>query len=237
VSSAFLGRLRDAVWRWPDGWLWRLSEPLTVRSRGAKFELFLQEIGALPEYTLLDVGGGATEVRGGNYFERRYPHPQRMVACIYGSGDELEGFRRQHPQVRVVAGDGRRLPFADNAFSVAVSNAVIEHVGARAQQQAFVAELARVAPRVFLATPNRLFPVDTHTLIPLAHYLPPRPRFAIYRRLGREYWASLDTLNLLTARQLLALVPPGVEAKLVRLRLLGLTHSLVLILKRPLRDA
>jgi hypothetical protein len=52
-------------------------------------------------------------------------------------------------------------------------------------------------------------------------------------RPGRGYWASLERLDLLTARQLLALVPPGVQTKLVRLRLLGLTHSLVLILKRP----
>lgn len=226
-------RLGDAVWQWPDGLLWRLSEPLTVRSRGAKFELFAQEIGTDPHQTLLDVGAGGHAARGGDYFERHYPFPQKMVACVYGGEEERTAFRRLHPNIEAVGGDGRRLPFADNAFSVVVSNAVIEHVGSRVQQQAFVADLLRVAPRVFLATPNRLFPVDTHTLIPLAHYLPPRPRFAIYRRLGRAYWASLDTLNLLTARQLLGLVPPGVEAKLVRLRLLGLTHSLVLILKRP----
>ncbi len=232
AAVGMLGRLRDAVWRWPDGWLWRLSEPLTVRSREAKFALFLREIGAQPADTVLDVGGGGDEVRGGNYFERRYPYPERMVACVYGVNAELGAFRRHHPQVRVVAGDGRCLPFAGNAFAVAVSNAVIEHVGSRERQRAFVADLIRVAPRVFLATPNRWFPVDTHTLIPLAHYLPARPRFSIYRRLGRSYWASIDTLNLLSARQLRALVPPGVEAKLVRLRLLGLTHSLVLILER-----
>ncbi len=235
AARGILGRLRDALWRWPEGWLWRLSEPLTLRSREAKFALFLREIGAHPADILLDVGGGGDEVRGGNYFERRYPYPERMVACVYGLTSELGAFRRHHPQVRVVAGDGRCLPFTTNAFAVAVSNAVIEHVGPPARQRAFVADLLRVAPRVFLATPNRWFPVDTHTLIPLAHYLPPRPRFSVYRSLGRSYWASIDTLNLLSARQLLALVPPGVEAKLVRLRLLGLTHSLVLILRRPAR--
>jgi 2-polyprenyl-3-methyl-5-hydroxy-6-metoxy-1,4-benzoquinol methylase len=233
AQVSLAARVRDVIWRWPDGLLWRVTEPLTLRSRGAKFDLFLKLIGTDPRWRVLDVGGGGRAARGGNYFEHHYPHPARMVTCVYGVDQELAGFRQQHPQIRVVAGDGRALPFADNAFDVVVSNAVIEHVGTRAQQQAFVAELARVARRVFLATPNRWFPVDTHTLIPLAHYLPPAAQFRIYRLLGREYWASIDRLNLLGARTLRALVPAGVQARLVRLRLCGLTHSLVLVLERP----
>ena len=226
-------RAWDAIWRWPNGLLWRLSAPLTLRSRGAKFDLFISTIGADPRHLILDVGGGAHEARGGNYFEGHYPYPERLVTCVYGIDKELAGFRRQHPRIQVVAGDGRALPFGDQVFDVAVSNAVIEHVGSRAQQRAFVAELARVARRVFLATPNHWFPVDMHTLIPIAHYLPPRPRFAIYRRLGRDNWASLDRLNLLTARELRAMAPPGTTATLVKLRLLGLTHSVVMILRTP----
>ena len=227
-----LTRFRDSLWRFTDGWLWRLTEPLTIRSRSAKFQLFVEQIGTDPRYRILDVGGGDHDLRGGNYFEKHYPHPERIVACIYEIDGELAAFRRLHPQIRVVAGDGRCLPFINDAFDVAVSNAVIEHVGLREQQRAFIAELVRVARRVFVATPNLWFPVDPHTLIPMAHYLPLRPRFAIYRFLGRGFWASLDRLNLLSASRLRALVPPGVQTKLFRLRLLGITHSLVLVLEK-----
>ena len=230
VSAAT--RIRDAIWRWPDGWLWRATEPLTLKSRAAKFDLFAHEIGTHPGQRVLDVGGGAHAARGGNYFEQHYPYPEQLVTCVFDVGSELAGFRWQHPGIRVVAGDGRQLPFADDAFDVVVSNAVIEHVGSREQQRAFVHECVRVAPRAFLATPNSWFPVDMHTLVPVAHYLPLRARFAIYRRLGRGNWASLERLNLLSARELLKLVPRGVQTRLVRLRLLGLTHSLVLILRR-----
>jgi hypothetical protein len=225
-------RLRDAVWKYPDGLLWRVTEPITLRSRTEKYELFTREIGINDRQYILDVGGGAHEVRGGNHFESHYPHPDHIVVCVYELGEELDGFRRQHPLLRVVVGDGRSLPFADNSFDVAVSNAVIEHVGLADQQRAFVSELTRVARRVFLATPSAWFPVDSHTLVPLAHYFPPSVRFPIYHRLGRGMWASLDRLNLVTARQLKSFVPAGVEWKLVRLRLLGLTHSFVLILRR-----
>jgi len=231
-SLTMLARLRDGVWKWPDGLLWRLTEPLTIRSREVKLQLFLQEIGADPRLRVLDVGGGADDVRGGNYFERHYPYREQVVTCVYGSGAELAAFRRLHPGIRVVAGDGRCLPFRNDAFDVALSNAVIEHVGEQEQQRAFLSELVRVARRVFLATPNRWFPVDTHTLIPLAHYFPPCVRFPVYGCLGRGYWASLDHLNLLSATQLRDLMPPGLRCKLVRLRLLGLAHSLVLVLRK-----
>lgn len=49
---------------------------------------------------------------------------------------------------------------------------MIEHVGSREAQKAFVAELARVAKVVFLTAPNRWFPVEHHTGLPLAHYHP-----------------------------------------------------------------
>jgi hypothetical protein len=45
-------------------------------------------------------------------------------------------------------------------------------VGRRAEQVAFVQELCRVADRVFVTTPNRWFPVEVHTLLPLVHWLP-----------------------------------------------------------------
>ena len=62
------------------------------------------------------------------------------------------------------------MPFADKAFDIAVSNAVLEHVGAEQHQAAFVRELSRVARRVFISVPNRYFPVEHHTAIPLLHF-------------------------------------------------------------------
>ena len=61
---------------------------------------------------------------------------------------------------------GATLPFADGAFDLGFSNAVVEHVaGGRDGQRQFVAELCRVAQRVFVTTPNRWFPLDPHTLL------------------------------------------------------------------------
>jgi hypothetical protein len=49
-----------------------------------------------------------------------------------------------------------------------------------------VKELCRVAKRVFVSVPNRFFPVEHHTAMPLAHYLDGTFRIAIAAPAGRS---------------------------------------------------
>lgn len=71
---------------------------------------------------------------------------------------------------RYVACDGLTLPFADDSIDLVLSNAVVEHVGLPEQQSRFLAEHARVGRYWIATTPNRWFPVETHTKRPLWHY-------------------------------------------------------------------
>jgi hypothetical protein len=64
---------------------------------------------------------------------------------------------------------------------------------------AFLRELWRVARRgLFVTTPNRWFPIEVHTVLPLVHYLPPSTFRAILRRLGREFSPMEANLNLMS---------------------------------------
>ena len=84
------------------------------------------------------------------------------------------------------------------------SSAVIEHVGAFARQARMIAECARVAGRAFcITTPNRWFPVEVHTVLPLVHWLP-KPVFrGLMRRTGRGFFADEANLNLMTRSEML----------------------------------
>jgi hypothetical protein len=75
-------------------------------------------------------------------------------------------------RVEYVAGDARKLPFADNSFDLAFSNSAIEHVGTFEDQRRFAAEMMRVGRRVYCQTPNRWFPVEFHFLGLFVHWLP-----------------------------------------------------------------
>jgi len=183
-------------------------------SRRRKLELFLRELRPTPETTVVDVGvtdtGGDDPYGTHNFFEALYPWPAQVTAV---STQHLDRFAESFPHVQTVQADGRDLPFADREFDIAFSNAVLEHVGPGHDQRAFVHELCRVGGRVFLATPNRRFPVDSHTLVPFAHWLPLEPRERVYRRLGREQGLGV---RLLGAGELLELFPLGSEPRLVR---------------------
>jgi SAM-dependent methyltransferase len=195
----------------------RLADRISLRSRQRKLALFLKELRPGPETTVLDVG--ADELAFGdtgegacatlNFFEEHYPWPERITALGLTEG---AGFRARYPQVRYVQGDALALPFEDGAFDVVFSNAVVEHVGGREAQRRFVAEALRVGRRVFLTTPNRWFPVEVHTLLPLVHWLPEPLAHRAYD-LARKPWAKEN--HLLGPRDLRGLFPG--EVKVVNL--------------------
>jgi len=111
-----------------------------------------------------------------------------------------------------VAGNGRSLPFRDQAFDVVFSNLVIEHVGDAASQEAFAREVARVGRGYWVQTPNRWFPVEAHLLTPFIHWLPKRwqrsivPRFRIWGALAR---ATPDRRQFYIEHYLSAVRPLG----------------------------
>jgi SAM-dependent methyltransferase len=160
---------------------------------------------------VLDVGvtdaafGDAVGHGSDNFFEALYPWPGQITAVGVA---ELPRFREAFPAVRFVAADGRALPFADGEFDVALSNAVLEHVGGADEQRAFVHELCRVGRRVFVSTPNRWFPVEVHTLLPFVHWLPRGHAEATLRALGRR---DAATIRLLGPRDFRALFPYRVD--------------------------
>jgi SAM-dependent methyltransferase len=197
-----------------------LAARASLWNRRRKLALFMETMRPGPETRVVDVGVGDTGfgtepgvAASHNFFEALYPWPERITAV---SDVPLPTFAREFPTVTTVTASGTELPFEDDAFDVAFSNAVVEHVGGAEEQRRFVAELCRVAPRVFLSTPNRWFPVETHTLVPFVHWLPRPAADRVFAASRRDSW---DRVQLLSKRRLLALFPPAVETRIVESRI------------------
>src|SRR5436190_6632347 len=185
---------------------------LSLAARRAVYERFLQVIAPGPDDRILDIGVTSdTTQQESNFFERAYPHKHRVTCVGTEDGSHLE---RAYPGVTFVPiTAGEPLPFPDGHFDVVFSNAVIEHAGGAPRQARFVAEALRVARRFFIVTPNRLFPVETHTGLPLVHYLPPALFRAFLNRAGYSLWGSEERLNLLTAASFARLFPAGAQVR------------------------
>jgi SAM-dependent methyltransferase len=197
-----------------------LAGRASLWNRKRKLALFLEELRPGPDTTIVDVGVGDTgfETEPGvalshNFFEAMYPWPERITAV---SDVPLPNFAQEFPQIAPVTASGTNLPFADDSFDIAFSNAVLEHVGAREEQRRFVRELCRVAPRVFVSTPNRRFPVEVHTLVPFLHWLPRGARDRAFAVLRRDAWRGVELLN---RRELLDLFPAETQARVVESRM------------------
>jgi SAM-dependent methyltransferase len=121
---------------------------------------------------------------------------------------------------------GQPLPFADRSFDIVFSNAVVEHAGGTQAQQRFVGEVCRVGRAFFITTPNRWFPFEHHTGLPLIHCLPPRVFRRVIARTRYRYWADEAHLSMLDARSFPRLFPPGSTPALHRIRLGPFTSNL-----------
>jgi SAM-dependent methyltransferase len=178
----------------------RLTDEISLRSRRRKFGLFMEAMTPTAETRVLDVGVddfafgdiSANEASCGtlNFFEDMYPWPERITALGLHEGAR---FRASYPRAAYVQGNALELPFADGSFDIVFSNAVIEHVGGESEQRQLVAEALRVAPRVFVTTPNRWFPIEVHTRLPLVHWLPDVLSHRVYD-LARRPWAKRNRL-------------------------------------------
>jgi hypothetical protein len=189
------------------------SIPIRIAAyqRRRMFDVFLSKTGIREQDTVLDIGVTSDQTYShSNYFESWYPHKDRITA----SGmDDAAFLEELHPGLRFVCADGRNLPFEGQEFDYVHSSAVLEHVGSREKQTAFLSEAWRVARKgIFVTTPNRWFPVEFHTMMPFVHWLPTSAFRKVCDLRGLGFFASEDNLNLLSGSQLeLSAAKAGVE--------------------------
>jgi hypothetical protein len=101
-----------------------------------------------------------------------------------------------HGPFRFVVGDGCNLvDFDDQAFDIAHSNSVIEHVGDWERMVKFAKELSRVAPRRFVQTPNYWFPIEPHFMTPFIHWLPKPLRIWLVQRFQLGHLPKAATID------------------------------------------
>lgn len=202
--------------------------------RRRMYDRFLELARVRDEDEILDVGATSDRsYESSNYLEAWYPHKRRVTAA----GIDDAGFlTREFPGMRFCRANGLRLPFRDGAFDVVHSSAVLEHVGSASNQRTFIRELARVARRaVFLTTPNRWFPIEFHSSLPLLHWLP-KPLFrAALKSLGHRELSREEHLNLVGPRELLQLADAASSERMrvESVRLGGWPSNLLLILEKP----
>jgi SAM-dependent methyltransferase len=147
------------------GWRTRVASRGAAGARRRRHARFSELTGADERTRILDVGCGAIGLRA-------------LAPTFDITGLDV-AVPADYPGPFVQADATQGLPFDDGAFDLTYCASVIEHIPS-GDRPAFAAELKRVARGYYVQTPAWEFPIEPHSLLPFAHWLPERAQ--------RAYW-------------------------------------------------
>jgi SAM-dependent methyltransferase len=160
-----------------------------------------------------------------NYFLKTYRFPPDTYTGL--GVEDMTGMAARFPGKRFVQYSGGPLPFPDKSFDWVFSNAVIEHVGDDDEQLLFLNELMRVGKNAFLTTPNKHFPVESHTGVVFIHW---NDRLFYRWCAAHAFWTEKN-LRLISRRNLNHLMNNSAAQSFVmyRNRVAGMTMTLTVV--------
>jgi len=205
---------------------------ILLRLRNFFFTVFEDNIVYTKDTKVLDIGTTGVITDQDNIFVKKFKYKKNLT-CL--SDQNLDNLKYIYPEITFVQSDGRNTGLNDNSFDVVHSNATIEHVGTSEDQINFLKECVRVSKKyVFLQTPNKFFPIEFHTKIPLLHFLPDFIFRNILKVIGMKYYSDIKNLNLLSQKDLLKFLKilNINDYKIIKCKLLFFTSNLILIIKK-----
>jgi hypothetical protein len=123
----------------------------------------------------------------------------------------------------------------DPSFDLVFSNSLLEHVGGHANRAALAEEVRALAPRHWVQTPYRFFPVEPHWVFPMMQFLPVAARARVaqgwpltHTRPGsaEEALAEVQWTELIGVTELRGYFP---DSQVVKERMGGLVKSIVAV--------
>lgn len=152
------------------------------------------------KYKIIDIGTAPVLSRHENFFLNHYKY-KNNITCF--SNQNLSILKKKFANLKTIQGDGRDTKLPSNSFDLVISNATLEHVGNFKKQCKFINELYRIAKKkCIIVTPNRYYPIDTHTMIPFIHWLPKQIHRKILKFLKYNFLSKEKNLNLISAKDL-----------------------------------
>lgn len=118
-----------------------------------------------------------------------------------------------------------------------ISSATIEHVGNFESQLKMIDNIILLTKNYFfITTPNRSFPIDFHTKLPLIHLLPKKLHRKILNFLSLKEFAKEENLNLLNIKEINKMLEHlnfrGFEIEIFNIKLLGIASNLIIMGKK-----
>ena len=204
------------------------SGSLGAWARGRRWDMLLRTVPDLASLRVLDLGGTP------EFWAAAPVQPAHLTVM------NLEAPSEHHrANVEVIVGDACEAVslIAEGTIDFVFSNSTIEHVGGHHRCLEFARSVHTIAPRHWIQTPYRYFPVEPHFVFPAFQFLPMELRRRIIASWplshARAHGGVIDdpvgvvaSTELLGRTQLRYYFP---ESTILSERILGMTKSIIAV--------
>lgn len=143
------------------------SGSFPARARRRRWDELLRRFPSLADMTVLDLGGGAG-------FWRDAPVRPAHVTLVNLVPHTVAA---DEPWITGIVGDA--CAPRQETYDLVVSNSLLEHVGGHRKRAELADVIHAAAPRHWVQTPYRYFPIEPHWVFPAMQWLPFRLRVAV----------------------------------------------------------
>ncbi len=211
----------------------KIYKKLIIRSRNKFFAYFLDNTGYTDEKSVIDVGTTPSLDDEENIFLINTKNNQN-ITCLSNQDCKIL-FQKFNNIKDFLIEDGKNTNLKDNSFDIVHTNATIEHIGSYDNQISFVKEMIRISRKyIFIQTPNRFYPIDFHTILPIIHWFPKNIHRKLLKFFNLNFYSYEENLNLLSKKDLknICKLLKLKNFKIIEHKLFFLTSNLILIIEK-----
>ena len=173
---------------------------LILKNRIKIYRIFEENTNFDENTNIIDVGTTPILDEHENIIFHHYKWKKNITGF---SNQDCSILKKVFKESNFILGDARDIKLKDNSFDISFCSATIEHIGSYLNQKKLISELIRISKNnIFITTPNRNFPMDFHTKLPLVHLLPKSIHRKILSFFGLKYFAEEKNLNLLNTNEI-----------------------------------
>lgn len=203
---------------------------LGAKARMKRWQLFRKAFPEIEQMRLLDLGGTVDTWR------RAPLRPLHVtILNLFEPGESDVDWITPVTGDACKAADGLTQANIEGTFDVVFSNSLVEHVGGHARRVELAEQVHKLAPRHWVQTPYRYFPLEPHWLFPGMQFLPVAARVSIAAHWPLRHTRAQNVdearfyvlwTELISATEMTDYFP---TSTILHERVMGLTKSLIAV--------
>ena len=152
--------------------------------------------------SILDIGVMPIQEKstnGTNYINEYFREMNRKIDALGLENEDYSFFERYYSNCTLHTFDGMDFSILKKVYDVAISNAVIEHVGRRREQLQWLEGIRGICHKLVITTPNRFFPVEAHTNVIFKHLISKKFKQRLLEEMQINLFSLKEFIDILEA--------------------------------------